>query len=160
MEKLSRALNTSLKHKLSIKFLERSENFLSDSELSNVIEEIIYYYRAFGNPNLDKISNHIMEKSDKIRREIEELFSVITAINEIRYKSKELRKSARLLRILSISASILIVGNYEILKFGNYSLNILLPLGLGISILMGLIFHMFYVWFSTCRSTKNILTAQ
>ncbi|MUM65690.1 hypothetical protein D1867_10645 [Acidianus infernus] len=157
MENLGQALNTSLKHKLSIKFLEQSENFLSNSELSNLIEEIIYYYRVFGNPNLDKISNHIMEKSDKIRKEIEDLFSVITTINEIRYKSKELRKSAKELRILSISASILILGNYEIIKFGDYSLSILLPLGLGISILMALIFHMFYVWFSTCRSTKNIL---
>ncbi|BDC17819.1 hypothetical protein [Acidianus sp. HS-5] len=159
MDNLYKALNTSVKHKLSIEFLEKAENLFSSSELSNLLEEIIYYYKIFENPSLDRISNKIMRESDKIRKEIEELFYIITLINEIRYKSNDLRKNSRLLRILSITASILVLGDYEVINLGIRSLIIMVPLGAGISIIITLILHMFYTWFSTCKSTKNILVS-
>jgi len=157
MNKLSKLLVTQVKDEATIKFLEQSEDFITNSELTNLIEEILIYFENFRSIEINYVSNKIVEKSDKIKDEIGEIFYIILFINKIYTYSKELKRNSVLSRVLSILIVILAIGNGIIIQSGYYFIIPLLLTLISIIIIMGIIFNIFYYWYKLNKSVTNLM---
>ena len=98
------------KRKLILDFLENGIAFLTDSTLSNLVEELL----VFGNINGGKIeikdiTQAIKEKADVINNEIGKLYKISTLLMKVDNLGKELLNYSRYLKIISIALLTLVI---------------------------------------------------
>ncbi|BCU69721.1 hypothetical protein [Stygiolobus caldivivus] len=156
MDKLSELLLTKVKNELSLRFIEESENFIVNGELTNLIQEILIYFENFKSIGIDDLSNKIFERSDKIKNEIEYILYIIMFINRIYTYSQELKRNSALTKILSILVVILGIVNGIIVQLGYSFIIPVILISTSISILIGILFEIFGTWYRINKSVEKL----
>ncbi|BFH74813.1 hypothetical protein SJAV_27570 [Sulfurisphaera javensis] len=162
MKTQSSQLRDTVRKKLTINFLERSVNFLTESEFSDLMDEISLL------PNLkniseeslvEELSKEVGEKAEKMRKELNQLIYYLNIISKIDAIANSLYSRSRLLKIVGIILVILA------LPFVFFEFNYIYPVSLYysyivIGIFVGLIFYIIESLVEFYRSEKITKVAE
>ena len=98
------------KRKLTLNFLENGIAFLTDSTLSNLVEEILVFSNINGGRmEINEITQVVKEKADVINNEIGRLYKISTLLIKVDNLGKELLSYSRYLKVVSIALLALVV---------------------------------------------------
>ncbi|MCY0859953.1 MAG: hypothetical protein OWQ54_05930 [Sulfolobaceae archaeon] len=102
---------------LNIQFLKELMNFVSSEEVSEIIENIIYYHDVMGEEDKRAVSSYVDSKRKAIYDMIKRVTDPITQIEKLNSLSQKVKETSDIISALTITLVSMLVLTYLILTF-------------------------------------------